>query len=251
MDTETTGLSPESEICEIAAGMFINNEWNIKSSLFGTTEPLPFAASATNHITRKMIDGLPLYTATEQIAKDIIFYDDTTYYVAHNAAYDSKIMANSFARMGLTFDKKWICTLRLVNAMFGDELELKNLSYLRYALELDVPDEMIAHRAAEDVFVTAKLFEYLVVTAIDKGLISIDKPIGEQLYDLSIKPKKITKMPFGKHKGVLLSDIPTDYFLWVTENTDAFDEESALYNSDLTLAVTIELEHRLTLTIHG
>ena len=30
-------------------------------------------------------------------------------------------------------------------------------------------------------------------------------------------------MPFGKHKGVLLSDVPTDYLWWVLEGSDVID----------------------------
>ena len=46
-------------------------------------------------------------------------------------------------------------------------------------------------------------------------------------------------MPFGKHKGTLLSEVPTDYLWWVIEGAVAVDRFPGLAE-----AVEDELERR-------
>ena len=246
LDTETTGLdSKTAEICELSAGTYNGMEWAIKSSFFGTKEPIPYTASAKNHISRRMLEGLPLITDSPDVAHEVVSYDDVDYYVAHNARYDQSVMEKAWSDMDLTFDKKWICTLRLVDHVYGNDLELKNLSYLRYRLDLDVPDEVIAHRAKDDVFVTARLFEQIAADAIEQDLIDASKPLPEELWKLSKKPKRLTVWPYGKHKGKRFNEIPTDYYLWCLDNMDSFKESNDLYDSDLVEAVTQELGTRV------
>lgn len=47
------------------------------------------------------------------------------------------------------------------------------------------------------------------------------------------------KMPFGKHKGEFLQDIPTDYLAWLSETL-----EPGKYNNDAVLA---EIENQIKL----
>ena len=46
-------------------------------------------------------------------------------------------------------------------------------------------------------------------------------------------------MPFGKHEGALLSEVPTDYLWWVLEEADATD-----HFLELVELVEDELEER-------
>jgi len=43
---------------------------------------------------------------------------------------------------------------------------------------------------------------------------------AEDLYAESEKARIPTTMPFGKHKGMLLSDIPSDYKQWLLTQGD-------------------------------
>jgi len=47
------------------------------------------------------------------------------------------------------------------------------------------------------------------------------------------------KMPFGKHKGEALEDIPTDYLAWLSETLEA-----GKYNND---ALIVEIENQIKL----
>lgn len=43
---------------------------------------------------------------------------------------------------------------------------------------------------------------------------------------------KDATMPFGKHKGKLLKDVPSDYLLWVYENKDDLYGDLKAYIED-------------------
>jgi exodeoxyribonuclease X len=118
------------------------------------------------------------------------------------------------------------------------------LEYLRYRLDLDVGDDVTAHRAGADVEVITKLLERIVADAIKYKIIDGDKDIGVQLVKITLEPEIIKTFPFGKHRDVPLKDIPTDYFNWALQNMDVFKEESEKYNPDLLYSIGLILEQR-------
>ncbi len=248
LDTETTDLdSKTAEVCQVATARFNGFEWQGKAAYYGTVDPIPHKASAKNHISRRMLAGKPVFLQQLDSSLDILQYDATGYYVAHNSAYDQSVLVQRFTNAGLTWDKPFICTMRCAEKLYADTMELKNLSYLRYFLELNVPDETVAHRAEADVLVTTALLEQIIADAITGGYLdpSSSISIAEQLYVWCWEPKPITKFPFGKHKGEPLIDVPTDYYLWLIDNSNAFKANSDQYDVDLTAAVTKVLEGRI------
>lgn len=247
LDTETTDLnSKTAEVCQVATAQFDGFEWKGTASYYGTVDPIPYKASAKNHISRRMLNGLPTFLQDQTSSLQVLNYDSTRYYVAHNSAYDKSVLVNRFADQGLTWDKEFICTLRCADKLY-DWLELKNLSYLRYALELNVPDDVIAHRAEADVLVTSALLEQIIKDAIDSDILdpNLSVPIADQLYKWCWAAKPVSVFPFGKHKGEALVDVPTDYYLWAIDNSNSFNANSDQYDVDLTTAVTKVLEGRI------
>lgn len=75
-----------------------------------------------------------------------------------------------------------------------------------------------AHRALDDVVVLHQVFTYL-----------IDDLSMDQVYELLNKPRELTHMPFGKHQGTLLKDLPSSYVTWLA-GSGAFDKPD---NKDL------------------
>jgi DNA polymerase III subunit epsilon len=75
-----------------------------------------------------------------------------------------------------------------------------------------------AHRALDDVQVLYQVFSQMID----------DLPI-EQILNLLSQKTQVTRMPFGKHQGKPLSEVPKNYVLWLREN-GALDkpENSAL-----------------------
>lgn len=256
LDTETTNLYPEkAEIVEVAGARYDGQAWNVRSMLLGAVNGIPPEASAKNHISQRMIAGKPTFAQSQDGVAEILAWDTSSYLVAHNSKYDQTVLAKAWAEAG---DQKrsieashanlWICTHRLSKHLLRDvdfpDMQY-NLSFLRYKLDLPVPDELPAHRADADTLTCAVLFEFLVDYAIATGLIADDDSIGSTLHALCWSPFDIKAWPFGKHKGKLLSEIETDYYMWAIENMDALNENKGGYDPDLAASVAAELERRL------
>jgi DNA polymerase III subunit epsilon len=255
IDTETTHLDPTlAEIVEIAEAHWADGTWSTQSMLMGALGGIPPAASAKNNISNRMINAKPTFSDAISEVRWMLSWPDRRYYVAHNAAYDRSVLAEAWKRSGVDADlaicadaSRWICTWRLSRHIlshdFGD-IEY-GLNYLRYLLDLPVPDSLRLHRAADDTYLCAILLEHLVDAAIRLGKISADEEIGEQLNQLCWSPIIQATWPFGKYRGRLLTEIPNDYYAWAFANIDAFQDGSSGYDMDLTESVRRVLEARL------
>jgi exodeoxyribonuclease X len=162
--------------------------------------------------------------------------------IAHNAYYDDRI----FKEHELITPKS-ICTMRLSRKLLADDenIEEHTLSYLRYALDLPIPDDIPAHLADADVMVTALLFVHLVGIAQAQGIVDDNSDIGEQLIEYLEAPVITTIMPFGKHKGTKLTEVPLSYWHWATANVDSLNEENPAYDKDFAASVDSAIEEIL------
>lgn len=256
VDTETTGNDYNaSEIVEVASGKFHDGEWNVLKTLVKPVRPIPPDASAIHHISNKMVASYPLFDDMLDIFDEILDYSNTKLMVAHNSDFDRKMLYEAYSRC-FSFERfepfenkeNWICTWRLAKAVLGIDYQLMQygLSYLRYYLDLDVSDELTAHRAEADVITCGKLLEKLLEIAIEKNLVDINEEIGDQLVSLCWNPIKVGVWYIGKkYKGSKLEEIPTDYYVWAIENLDELNEKHPNYNLDLATSVTKILEGRL------
>lgn len=260
LDTETTNLyADKAEIVEIAGAQYDGHNWQIKSMLLGAKNGIPPEASAKNHISNRMIAGLPTFAEATDKVVELLRWNcaDDLMYVAHNSKYDQIALATAFR----TCDKswlphadeiamnpfKWICTFRLARQLLNDSFDdmQYNLSYLRYKLDLPIDDDVSVHRAAGDTLTCAVLFEFLVDYALATDKVIEGPDLGIQIFELCWAPIIKTKWPFGKHKGVLLTDIPTDYYMWAINNMDILNEDNSAYDADLAESVKRVLEKRL------
>lgn len=163
-DTETTGLNSEiGRIIEIGAVKF-NKDGIIDTfgTLIDPKIPIPPEASAVNHITDSMVQGLPDETVI--IPKFNEFAKDTVL-VAHNAQFDLRFVNASLKRIGLPFlQNKAIDTLIFTRAVFPDigHWTLQSLA------ELFSIDSGSAHRAEDDARVCMEIF----LKAVEKTKIS-------------------------------------------------------------------------------
>jgi exodeoxyribonuclease X len=93
-----------------------------------------------------------------------------------------------------------------------------NLQYLRYYLKLNI--DATAHTAIGDVLVLEGIFQRIY--AKFKGQ-AID-PVVDMI-NISSSPVLVPRMPFGKHKGLKMDEVPKDYLQWLS-GTD-LDEDLA------------------------
>lgn len=255
LDTETTHLLPEqAEIVEVAGAKFNNNNWVVKSMLLNAHNGIPPEASAKNNIGPRDIQNQPFWDQSDKEIKELIGWNTSKYFVAHNASYDRAVIAAAWRKMNYANDiaicedqSRWICTWRLSRQILGHaftDIEY-GLNYLRFLLDLDVPSGHGVHRAGDDTFTCALLFQTLIDFAIELNLITDTTDIGEQLHALCWKPIDIKTWPFGKHRGTPLADIPNDYYLWALKNLGSLKEGTVDFDPDLADSVTRLLETRL------
>lgn len=246
LDTETTGLDTSTaEIVELA-GLQPNKDDMAWSTLYGTMAEIPPEVSEITHISNRMIKGKPRFE--EKLNADFqSLLTSNQIFIAHNAKYDREVLTTAYKNAEVDESQianvdNWICTLKLARFLIPGMKSYK-LDYLRYALELDA-DQYSAHRASGDVMVTFELMKYLLAQAFTTGAINENSDIGLELVNLSQTPIPYTKWPFGKHKDVLITEIPIDYVVWALTNLDSLKEDHPNFNSDLAFTIQEELKRR-------
>ncbi len=215
LDTETTGLDPKSDrVVEIAATLVAPEGVSVVvDHLVYPGRSIPPNASAVHHITDPMVASSPTLEEvwTTYVLPLLSTVDGI---VAHNAAFDRPFLPPT--------DKPWICTLRLARHTWPEAPGHSN-QVLRYWLGLDV-DAPHPHRAADDTMVTAQIFlRLLPVIMAQSGL--GDRLDALALAELANAPIKVSSMPFGKHKGTALDQVPHDYIRWALANMTALDAD--------------------------
>jgi exodeoxyribonuclease X len=205
-DVETTGLDPTKDrIVEVAVTVCTPTQIiGHHSSLVNPGMKIPPEASAVHHIVNKHVASAPPIEAVMPTFAKLL-QEPPAAYVAHNAATDSSFLSLKRA--------PWVCTLRLARRLLPDLPKHSN-KYLRYALELDVPEDIQAHRALSDTIVTAKLLQYL----LPKLPASIKT--AEDLRAYAEETVLLTTVNFGKHKGRKWSEVPRDYLTWLSNQPD-------------------------------
>lgn len=210
-DTETTGIKAERDrIIEIAA--FDPVKQATFEHFVNPGIPIPPDATAIHHITDEMVADAPSFA--EVGAKFIDFCSGDTVLIAHNNdAFDIHFLKHEFGRHSLTFPSDWkfFDTLKWARR-YRSDLPRHTLQFLR---EIYGFPQNNAHRALDDVIVLHQVF-----TAMTDDL-SMDDVY--QLMNQSRAPQPLHHMPFGKHQGLPLHQVPKNYVLWL-KDTGAFDK---------------------------
>lgn len=247
-DLETTSLDfREAEVIQMATVIYDErsnthhsyDKWVVEhNSFYCPKTPISPQISAITNISNRMVEGCSDFTDEFDSVQEILL--SKQYVIAHNSFYDEKILTNHELTV-----QNMICTMRMAKKIYNDDasVEAFNLPYLRYALDLPIDDSFIAHRADSDAYMTAILFEHLVNKAIEQWHIDIEKgPLGDQIVEWLNKPIIMHKMPFGKHKGKYMQDVPLDYWQWALENMDSLQEDKPEYDRDFAASVIHAVE---------
>jgi exodeoxyribonuclease X len=209
LDTETTDTREKDRLCQLAY-----KSDSIVNELFNPGMPISIDAMSVHHITNEMVQGKPLFQGSNTRTDLISLLDNNnTIIVAHNAKFDVNMLNREDV-----YPSKMICTLKLARHLDKDGVIPKyNLQYLRYYLGIKV--EATAHDALGDILVLEVLFKRLFAKAKELyGDAAIDRMI-----DISSKLSLIKRMPFGKHKGLKMEEVPSDYLQWLS--TTELDED--------------------------
>ena len=162
---------------------------------------IPPEAKAVHHITEaEVADMLPAADVLQELT-----FGNPTFFCAHNADFERAF----FDGRGVPF----ICTYKVALRVWPDAPS-HNLQFLRYWLDLDIVHEigLPAHRAGPDSYVGAALLARI--------LTSENAPDFETMLRWSNGPPLLTRVTFGKHKGALWDDLPTDYLEWILDKSE-------------------------------
>jgi len=212
-DTETTGVKADRDrVIEIAAFDPVLNKTFEK--LINPGIPIPKEASDIHHITDDMVASAPSF---KEIAIEFSeFCEGNVCLIAHNNdAFDVHFLKNEYARAEVPFPSwKFFDTLKWARR-YRTDLPRHTLQFLREVYGIEANN---AHRALDDVIILHKVFEFMT-----------DDLAFEDVYALLNKPRELQHMPFGKHQGTPIKQLPKSYVTWLS-GSGAFDKPE---NQDL------------------
>lgn len=197
IDTETCGL--QGGIVEIASVDVINGQiTNPMSNLVRPDRPISPEAMAIHGITEAMVIDKPWI---EDVISD---YQGSTWYVAHNASFDSRVLPD--------MQGGWICTMRLARRLWPG-IKYSNIGlYKSLKLNVEMPTGLHHHRALYDCYMTAAL------------LVRIIEESGwtpEHMAALTGLNALLETLPFGKYRGQPFEEVARrdpGYLRWMINN---------------------------------
>ena len=200
-DTEATGIK-EPVLIEAAWVELASIEPFTVSNPFvqryNPGKPITLGALATHHILDEELVDCPS-------ASSFKLPDDVSYIIGHNVDFDWEVIGKP--------EIKRICTLALARKLWPD-VDSHTQSALLYYLERNSAREQLrnAHSALTDVGICTVILDHICQQLNVKTV--------EDLYTESEKARIPTTMHFGKHKGMLLTDLPNDYKQWLLGQGD-------------------------------
>lgn len=199
-DTETTGAEAHDRIVEVAWFEIDENLTIIdqRHSLIDPCMPISATASGIHGITDEDVADSPTMDEfmAEILGPNHFAPDDEVLLIAHNAEFDKRHLKPYLPIADI------LCTLRLARRVWPTA-ENHKLATLMYLLKLE---RGISHRADGDVSTCLDLLRR-IVRVTGKSL--------QQLYDEAQAPVWVEKVPFGKHRGSKLRDLPSSYIEWM------------------------------------
>jgi len=196
MDTETTGLEEDRAIVEVS--------WvEVNPSAIAVSVPTVYRVNPEKPINCSAAGVHGIRDADVASGKfpkisDIEFPGGPIILVAHNTKFDRPLLEPHIKIVGE------LCTLQLSRRLLPDAPDHKLATLLCYC---DLP-AMVSHSAGLDVLQTSFLLKYLCQGA--------DMTV-EELIPWAAKPVILQLMPWGKHKGEKMRDIPASYLHWLSK----------------------------------
>ncbi len=157
VDIETTGGYAENHrITEIAIvhhdGLQTGKEFR---TLINPVRNIPSYITGLTGITNEMVLTAPRF---EEVAQDILAMLEGKVFVAHNAHFDYSFLKKEFEQVGITWQTKKLCTVRLSRKIIPG-LRSYSLGSISESLGIKINNR---HRASGDAEATVKVFDVLI-----------------------------------------------------------------------------------------
>jgi len=181
IDVETTGgRASRDKITEI--GIVIHNGVQVVKSWESLINPecyIPYGITQLTGITQEMVQNAPRFY---EVAKQVVEMTEGCIFVAHNVRFDYSFLQHEFRRLGYTYTRKQLCTVRLSRQVFPG---LRSYSLGNLIKHFDIPTPA-RHRALADAQATA----FLLQMALEQQ--SSKEKVG-QLINLGLKESLLPK----------------------------------------------------------
>mgnify|MGYP000019338452 CR=1 FL=1 len=194
LDTETTGLDAPIGVVELAH-VFINDEMEVLSEhccLVNPGRPIDPGATDIHGIKDEHVVGHP---PLERAIAPLTALPEIIV-IGHNIPFDLRLVGPHLNVVGT------VCTLALSRQYFPKAPNHRLSTMQEY---LGLPD-FEAHRALGDVITALNVLRRILV---GHGLTL------QQVVQRQAKPRMLSVMPWGKHAGKPLIQVPSDYRRWL------------------------------------
>ena len=156
IDVETTGLSDNDELTEIAIVKF-DEEFELVDTYQSLIKPsidIPQFITEKTGISNELVEEeRPFIEVAPEIES---FLTGTHVLYAHNSSFDSRMLFNAFGRIGTFFNADWKCTKQLAKQQI--ESDSYSLAPLCELLGIELKSH---HRAMPDAIATFELLKKL------------------------------------------------------------------------------------------
>lgn len=205
LDVESTGFAEPVEPVEVAwVRLDAPNSMTVLETFqqrYQPSKPIECGALATHRIMDEALVNMPPSNEARLPA-------DVGFIIGHAIDYDWSVMGKP--------DVRRIDTCALARRCWP-ECDSFSLGALLFYLDRDRALEFVrnAHAALADCEATLVLMAFIVERFKDPKALT-----WEKLWKASEKARIPTHMPFGKHKGMLITELPWDYREWMLRQTD-------------------------------
>ena len=124
-------------------------------TLINPERSIPEYISNMTGITNEMVADAPKFY---EVARQIVELTEGAVFVAHNARFDYSFIREEFQRLGYTYSRKQLCTVRLAKKVFPEIGKYGLDALIRY-FGIQVANR---HRAMDDVKATVAVFEKIM-----------------------------------------------------------------------------------------
>ena len=191
VDIETTGGYAENHrITEIA--IYHHNGIEVTDHFHALINPgrnIPYYITGLTGITTEMVMDAPPF---DEIAEDILRLLEGRVFVAHNAHFDYSFLKKEFEQVGINWQTKKLCTVRLSRKIIPG-LRSYSLGSLAESLGIKIINR---HRAGGDAEATVKVFSNLLQRDKDGYITrSLKRNSGETILPPNLPKEEFDKLP--------------------------------------------------------
>ncbi len=195
IDTETDQGKDPRPIQVATIDVTTGKEW---MAYFNSGRPISAFVTSIHGITDADVAGLARFELTK--------FRVSEYLIGHNVRFDWRVIGKPAAKL--------ICTVQLARLAFPEWDRYGQSRCIEQLIGTSAAAKMTA--SAHDALGDARMC-YLLYQACCERL-TLNPTDFEAVYKQVTTTRPVTKMPFGKHKGLLIDAVPLSYIKWMLAN---------------------------------